>query len=88
MEILVLAFVGLALALTVGVILLKVLWFLVLLPFKLLGAIGAGLLSLMLIPLLFVGGLVACAGFVAALALLPVIVPVVVVGAVLFAIVC
>lgn len=88
MKILVLAFVGLALTLTIGVILLKALWFLVLLPFKLLGAIGAGLLSLAFVPVLAIGGLLAFVGFIVALLCLPVIIPVALVGAVLFALVC
>lgn len=80
MEILILAALGLVFALTVAVVVLKLLVTLVLIPFKLLGAILGGAAKLAVATLLCVGLVV--------LALLPVLVPVAIVSGVAVALLC
>lgn len=84
MEILVLGFVALALVITIGVIALKLLWLgtklffgLLLLPFKILGGLIGVILGVVFLPLIVV---LLVGVLFAGLALLPLIIPIVLIG--------
>jgi hypothetical protein len=87
MEVLVLGFVALALVLTFFAIALKLFWIgtkilfgLIALPFKLLGALVGGVVGLALAPIAVIFLVLLVVGIMAGLLLLPILVPVVLVG--------
>jgi hypothetical protein len=87
MEVLVLGFVALALVLTVFVVALKLFWVgtkllfgLIALPFKLLGALVGGIAGLALAPVAVAFLALLLVGIMVGLILLPILVPIVLIG--------
>jgi hypothetical protein len=87
MEVVVLGLVAMALVLTLGVIALKLLWVgakvffgLIVLPFKLLGALVGSVVGLALAPVAVVFGTLLVVGIMIGLVFLPLLVPVVLVA--------